>query len=75
MINEKVKQLEDNFNETIIPNLQKKITTLESENSYLHEHAKKLQEMLTNLAIEYKKQQKQVCNTNLITSNLTRCTG
>ena len=67
MINEKIKQLEDNYNEIVIPNLEKKIKSLESENNYLHEHAKRLQEMLTKLAIEHQKQQKQVCNKNFTT--------
>ncbi len=61
MVNEKIKQLEESYNEKtiIIPDLEKKITTLENENRYLQEHAKRLQEMLTKIATEYQKQQKQ----------------
>ena len=57
MVSEKLRTLEESYNEKIIPDLEGKIANLENENRCLQEHAKKLQEMLTKLVAEYQKQQ------------------
>ena len=61
MVNEKLKQLEETYNSTIIPELEKKITNLESDNQYLQEHAKKLQENLTRVFAENQNLQQVRC--------------
>ena len=57
MVSEKMRKLEESYNEKIIPGLEGKIANLENENRCLQEHAKKLQEMLTKVVTEYQKQQ------------------
>lgn len=71
LVTEKSKQLEEKYNETIIPELAKKISLLESENRFLQEHAKKLQEQLGKIVKEYQKRE-QVCK-KLFVAKDTEC--
>ena len=50
-----MKKLEESYTENIIPNLEKKISNLESVNKYLEERARLLQKNLTTLLEEYRK--------------------